>query len=138
GRVAGLAVLDIDSGESVQVSPTVPLSFEWSPDGRTLAWLANDFDGTGGHTGWSFWDGTGITMAEPYRVSDRDRLTVLPFFEQYAISHSRWSPDGRAFAFAGILDDQPDGVASGIWIHVVGSGGPSIRIATGDAVTWGR
>lgn len=133
-RVAGLAVLDIDTGQSIQVSPTVPLSFEWSPDGRSLAWLSNDFDGG---AGWSFWDGADITVAEPYRVSDRDRLTVLPFFEQYAQSHSRWSPDGRAFAFAGIVAGRPEGEASGIWVHLVGSDLRSIRIATGDLVSWG-
>ncbi|MEM9612965.1 MAG: hypothetical protein AAGA59_08525 [Actinomycetota bacterium] len=136
-QISGLVVLDIDRRTITQVSPSIPLSFEWSPDGSTLAWLANGFDGVVGRTGWSFWDGFEITLAEPYRVSALDEATVFPFFEQYAQSHSRWSPDGTAFAFAGVLDGRPDDEASGIWVHRVGTGGPSVRVATGDRVDWG-
>lgn len=136
-EVSGLVVLDIDRRTITQLSPAVPLSFEWSPDGSSLAWLANGFDGVIGRTGWSFWDGFGVTLAEPYRVSAVDEATILPFFEQYAQSHSRWSPDGTAFAFAGVLAGRPDDEASGIWVHRVGTGEPSVRVATGDRVDWG-
>ncbi len=136
-QVSGLVVLDIDRRTITQVSPAVPLSFEWSPDGSSLAWLANGFDGVVGRTGWSFWDGVGVTLADPYRVSAHDEAIVLPFFDQYAQSHSRWSPDGSAFAFAGVLDDRPEDEASGVWVHLVGSGEPSVRVATGDRVDWG-
>ena len=36
-------------------------------------------------------------------VPSRDQLTMFQFFDQYAYSHSLWSPDSRSLVFAGQL-----------------------------------
>ena len=35
-------------------------------------------------------------------VPSREQLSVFEFFDQYAYSHSPWSPDSRSLVFAGI------------------------------------
>ncbi len=137
----GLAVLDLDTDETVVVADVDPLSFEWSPDGRNLAWLVDPPGAAPDLVQWWFWAvgsaAEEATATESYAVSPRVALTVLPFFEQFAQSTRRWSPDGRAFAFAGVLDGRPANEAVGIWVHLVSSGEPTIRVADGDLVTWG-
>jgi Tol biopolymer transport system component len=35
-----------------------------------------------------------------------DQLTLFQFFDQYAYSHSLWSPNSRTLVFAGLLYDE--------------------------------
>ena len=46
-------------------------------------------------------------------VPTLDQLTMFQFFDQYAYSHSLWSPDGRSLVFAGNLEDQATVVSHG-------------------------
>ena len=39
-------------------------------------------------------------------LPSRDQLTMFQFFDQFAHSHSLWSPDSKNLVFAGDLADQ--------------------------------
>ncbi|MCP3991185.1 MAG: hypothetical protein GY724_19075 [Actinomycetia bacterium] len=130
----GLGVFDLASGETTVVTDLVPLAWEWSPDSTRLAWLDAGFPEIHPRTRWQFWDGAISVPSAEFDLSDRIRASYLLFFEQYAQSQQRWSPDSRAFAFAGRL--RPDEPGDGIWVQLVGVDAPPVRIADGDDVTW--
>ncbi|MGF1595314.1 MAG: hypothetical protein ACFCVK_00015 [Acidimicrobiales bacterium] len=135
GAGSGLVVLDLATGEQTVVATDPALAWEWSPDGARLAWLAPSPGPFPETVRWQFWDGGAPTSSMPYVPSATVLGAYLPFFEQYAQSHTGWSPDGSAFAFAGrprVTDDD------GIWVQPIGVAGPPVRVADGDAVTWGR
>ena len=78
------------------------IAYFWSPDSTTLAYvtLADD----GGVLRWKL-----LNLAERRETSlldfvpSSDQLTMFQFFDQYAYSHSLWSPDSRSLVFAGQL-----------------------------------
>ncbi|MEM8924746.1 MAG: hypothetical protein AAGD35_14680 [Actinomycetota bacterium] len=132
----GLAVLDLDRRVSIPVAEVTPQAFEWSPDGTQLAFLTGAGDQGPGLSRWSFWDGTDITSAPPYTIATRDLASTLPFFEQYAPSHRRWSPDGRAFVMVGAAAAEPSDATSGVLVHLVGTDEALVRVANGDYAFW--
>jgi Tol biopolymer transport system component len=73
----------------------------WAPGGESVMLVVPGASGEGryfpqtiGLDGSILGTGEGITPSPEYRV-------LLSFFDQYALSHSPWSPDGRAFVMAG-------------------------------------
>jgi TolB protein len=56
----------------------------------------------------------------------------LPFFEQYAQSMSPWSPDSRAFAYAG-FNEQGE---AGIWVQEARSDRAPVLVSDGEFVSW--
>ncbi len=123
-----LMVLDVSSGISTEVAVADVAAWEWSPDGTRLAILttSSNFSSTSlfpnraevlpvqsdrsGRFQWAFWQATDqggelIGSTPGHEPSRLEASSYLPFFEQYAQSHHRWSPDGTAFAFAGTLAD---------------------------------
>jgi TolB protein len=56
---------------------------------------------------------------------------VLPFFDQYALSHRFWSPDSRAIALPIAADDGSVSIAA-----IPTDGGPTTRSAGGVAASW--
>lgn len=126
-----LRVLDLATGNDVVVTDDLAVAWEWSPDSNRLAFLApSDFaDET---LRWYFWQDGGIVGATSQHVPSQVELqTYLPFFAQYAQSHTHWSPLGDAFAFAGTIED-----VEGIFVHVLGATPQSVLVADGDYVTW--
>lgn len=133
---SALHVLDLASGEvSIVGGPEVrrlqPRAWEWSPDGQTLAVLApgeidpNQFR-------WHFWQQGFIrATTSSFTPSRRTAQSYLPFFDQYAQSITGWSPDGQAFAFAGTSGDE-----IGVFVHIPGVTPRSIRVGSGEVVTW--
>ena len=94
-------------GQEVQLIGEGPiLAFFWSPQGDRLAWFALDleaqlfdakiFDGSGG-------SGQGSRQLFKFRPS-AESFTMLSFFDQYAHSHSVWSPDGTQLVVSGIRE----------------------------------
>ncbi len=92
-------------GQEVQLIGEGPiLAFFWSPQGDKLAWFVLDleaqlfdakiFDGSGG-------SGDGSRQLFKFRPS-ADSFTMLSFFDQYAHSHSPWSPDGTQLVVSGV------------------------------------
>ena len=132
--VGGLAVLDLASLDTTVVTDRAPLEWAWSPDSRQLAWLDLGVSADRPEIRWQFWDGETSTPSAVYRVSQQTLQAYLPFFEQFAQSHSHWSPDSAAFAFAGRIGtlDGPDRV----WVQLVGVDTPPIPVAEGDVVVW--
>ncbi len=126
-----LRVLELATGNDVVVTDDLAVAWEWSPDSNRLAFLApSDFSDDS--VRWYFWQGGGIVGATSEHVpSDVEQQSYLPFFAQYAQSHTHWSPLGDAFAFAGMVED-----TEGIFVHVIGATPQSILVADGDYVTW--
>ena len=81
------------------------IAYFWSPDGSRLAYVAPSR--TEGALRW-----TVVNAADGERwplvdfIPSRDQLTMFQFFDQYAYSHSLWSPDSRSLVFAGRLADE--------------------------------
>ena len=50
-----------------------------------------------------------------------DQLTIFQFFDQYAYSHSPWSPDSRSLVFAGKLADEAVPVSATLGVARQGS-----------------
>ena len=78
------------------------LSFFWSPDGRKIAYLT---PGAEGRT-LILWyidlpDGQPVKLTE--FLPSTEFQTVASFFDQYAYSHSIWSPDSSQIVFTGVL-----------------------------------
>jgi len=150
GGGRGLMVLDLATGETELVTAHSPMAWEWSPNSQRLAWLhPNTLSEDGeqeiapggaesGELRWWFWEaGEGGTVSSlPFRPSETVARQHLPFFEQYAESRSRWSPDNNGFAFAGTIGGVPAGPVNGIWVQLVDADVHPVLISEGDAVTW--
>lgn len=100
-----LRVLDSTGfSETARVLENV-LAYFWSPDGSRIA-VAVVADASGDMR-WLLLDpATGATTELADFVPSREQLTMFQFFDQYAYSHSLWSPDGRYLLFAGRLSLQ--------------------------------
>ncbi len=78
------------------------MAFFWSPDSTKLAYATmTDEPGTFRWNVLYADDGDTRELVD-FTPSD-DQLTLLAFFDQFAYSHSPWSPDSRALVFAGTL-----------------------------------
>ena len=87
------------------------IAFFWSPDSTKLAYVTlTDAPGVLRWNVFEVEDGSWRPLAD-FRPS-LDQLTVLQFFDQYAHSHSLWSPDSDALVFAGRL---PGGAVPASW-----------------------
>ncbi len=126
--VGALGVIDVDGGEVTTLAVETTISFFWSPSG-TLVSLHPD----GERSGWFRWRvwGTEPVTGPPYRPNATMVREYLPFFDQYAHSLTLWSPDGRAFAYAG----SHDGGGDGIWVQPVDGSDP-VRVADGRFAAW--
>ncbi len=87
------------------------IAYFWSPDGSRLAYVApSDKDGA---LRWAVLDAkTGERWPLVDFIPSRDQLTLFEFFDQYAYSHSPWSPDSRSLVFAGELSDRAASVSA--------------------------
>ena len=87
------------SAEPVKIEDNI-LAYFWSPDGGRLAYVT--LSGTRGALRWNVLD---LADQTPIPLLDfipsRDQLTMFQFFDQYAYSHSLWSPDSASLVFAG-------------------------------------
>ena len=112
----GLAVLDVLTGRRDVVLDEPTAGFFWSPDGRYLAALVAG-DGAGS-VRWAVWDGDGTDRLTSFVPGSSWSREVLPFFEQYALSHSVWSADGSALVATG----RPGGGPVEVLVQPVGPG----------------
>lgn len=98
-----LRVVSAGSGEESTVAEETLLAFYWSPDGRRIAWVSLEreqqtFEWKVASIGPGAVGGSrSLFNFHP----SRDVFTMLSFFDQYAYSHSPWSPDSSHLVVAG-------------------------------------
>jgi Tol biopolymer transport system component len=131
-RTLPLSVIDVDTGETVEITDHAVASFFWSPDSQRLLFLDPDPDTEQVWFRWGVWDGTSSFLTPRFVPSLRLAREYLQFFEQYAQSMSLWSPDGSAFAYPGTSEDGEEG----IWIQSARPGRAAVLVADGDFVAW--
>ena len=131
-RALPLSVLDVRSGEVVEISEALMAAFFWSPDGERLLYLDPQPDEDRFWYRWGVWDGSSSFMTPRFVPSLLVVGEYLPFFEQYAQSMSLWSPDGNAFAYAGASEAGEEG----IWIQSARPDRAPVLVADGNFVAW--
>ena len=99
-----LTALDSDTRTPTARAAGNIIAYFWSPDGAKIAYA--EIADMRGNLRWRLLDaasGESFDLAE--FAPSADQLTMFQFFDQYAYSHSLWSPDSRHLLFAGILAD---------------------------------
>ena len=76
------------------------LAFFWSPQGDKIAWFVLDLESRSFDVKVSERQGGEAKQLFRFRPSD-DSFTMLSFFDQYAHSHTPWSPDGAQLVVSG-------------------------------------
>ncbi len=136
-----LAVISAD-GEGVRtIAEGSILAFFWAPAGDRLAWVEVDRENQTFE--WMVADRTGEDAKPLFRFRpSNDAFTMLVFFDQYAYSHSPWSPDGTQLVVAGKVEPAPGRrngqTPTGDRVFVLqasGSEGPR-EIAAGTLAFW--
>jgi TolB protein len=153
--IGPLRVVDVASGSVRTIQEGLLVAFFWSPDGRTIATLRipapgeNDVASLGADLPASAFPpaattpGYDLSLAfvdvatgearstKMARVSNLFGLQILPFFDQYALSHRFWSPDSTSIVLP-VVNDQ--GVAG---IVVFPADGSALRrLADGEMGFW--
>lgn len=131
-RALPLSVLDLGTGETVEIADALMAAFFWSPDGERLLYL--DPEPAEGQIWyrWGVWDGTSSFMTARFVPSLLIVGEYLPFFEQYAQSMNLWSPDGSAFAYPGANEAGEEG----IWIQSARPDRAPVLVTDGNFVAW--
>ena len=124
------------------------LAFYWSPNGQRLAWVGVDpeeqvFEWKVLPVELDANSAAGDDMRELFRFRPSSEVfTMLSFFDQYAYSHSPWSPDSSRLVVAGsegpVAERRNGHTPSGSRIYVldaVGDAAP-IEIAQGGVAFW--
>ena len=95
-----LVVVSPDGEQIRTVGEGQILAFYWSPLGDKIAWVVLDPESR--MFEWKVADRTGDGTRSLFRFQpSNDVFTMLSFFDQYALSHSPWSPDGTQLVVAG-------------------------------------
>ena len=130
--VGPLKLIDGPSGDVRTLVDGAVASFWWSPDGKTIAALRiQPTIGSATPSGEPpqevasevrliFVDvASGATLSQPViRPTERFVTALIAYFDQYALSHQLWAPDGSAMLMPEIGDD---GVTHVIVRHPDGS-----------------
>ena len=135
-----LSLWAADGSSSSVLVEEAHLAFFWSPEGDRIAWVG--VDPATREMELSLSSVIGGESRRLFRFSPTGEFfTYLSFFDQYAYSHSLWSPDGSALVVAG--NEGPESGRrngsgpSGGQIYVVDAGtGESRRIASGRTAVW--
>lgn len=138
GVFRDLYVLDMDrASEPRRLIHGPVLAYWWAPTGDRLAVLVPAYTGDGRYqVRFHSADGRFSRAMEPVTLSP-DVRTMVSFFDQFALSHRPWSPDGRRFAFAGrvLTDSIPasfaDGQLDAVVLADAVAGGPWHRVGMG-------
>ena len=139
-----LSLVSSDGQVRSTVAEEQMLAFFWSPQGDRIAWIALEPQTREMELAVATVD-SGGQVGEPrrlFRFSPTGELfTMFSFFDQYAYSHSIWSPDGSALVITATEGHEPgrrNGSApSGGQVYIIEvSTGESRRLASGKAAFW--
>jgi TolB protein len=127
-RTATVELIDLTTGERTPVLDQPAAWLEWSPDGdRLLILTIAPLEAT-----WHVRQPDGaVERTSTYLPSRTELRNYLPFYDQYAESPRRWSPDGRAFAYTGEVDGR-----SGVWVQRVDPVEPVVSLGVGRVAWW--
>lgn len=134
------------------------LAFYWAPSGERLAWVAVDAEEqvfewkvaaldaaapAGGSPAGAGAPGNGAAVRELFRFRPSGEVfTMLSFFDQYAYSHSPWSPDGSRLVVAGspgpVAERRNGHTPTGARVYVLDAVGdaPPTELAAGSVAFW--
>jgi TolB protein len=153
--IGPLRLVEVATGSDRTLAEGSIVAFFWSPDGRTIATLripGPDDDElasvgaavpkpvfrpaatpSGYDLRLAFIDvATGtVRSSRDVRVSELFGLQVLPFFDQYALSHRFWSPDSSAILLPLVREDGVVGI-----VVLPADGSEERRIAEGEMGTF--
>lgn len=116
----GVEVIKTDGNDRVRVTADPVVAFYWSPDGRQLAYIT--LDRSEQTFVWYIADAAG---KNPRRLTSflptEEQVRQLAFFDQYALSHGLWSPDGHSLVYAAGPADDRTGMNSSMrgWVMSV-------------------
>ena len=98
----GISVLTVGESQDVIELELPVLAYFWSPDGTKIVLVTLSEKQTA--LSWALYD---VESDERTRLVDfapsAEQLTIFQFFDQYAYSHTVWSPDSSSIVFAGDL-----------------------------------
>lgn len=130
---AEVLVYDVATGTTEQVFDSVSGGFWWSPDGARLAVLTGEVDGAELWNRWLVWSEAESFLTERLTITPTFAGAYVPFFDQYAQSVTPWSPDSRAFVYAGADESG----SSGVFVQRAEPDMPPVRITDdGEAAFW--
>jgi TolB protein len=95
----GLEVVSADGKRRARVTDDPVMAFFWSPDAQRLAFVTIEKRSQGFVWNVADADGKNPKRLIPFAPTPFE-LRLLAFFDQYAISHGAWSPDGTGLAYS--------------------------------------
>lgn len=104
-----LGFIALYGGDLTTIAFGEVVAFYWDPTGEVLAWLEPSAT-TPGDLVWWFTDRRDIWGGIEFTPSQVLASNYLPFFDQYAQSHTFFSPDGSQITFAGETSDGQQGI----------------------------
>ncbi len=148
--IGPLRVVDVTSGSVRTLLGGTNVAFFWSPDGKTIATLripgpddevasvgdaiprvafppAATSSGYALHLVFVDVASGSVRSSREVRVSEKFALELLPYFDQYALSHRFWAPDSASFMLPLV---RPDGVVGIVLLPPDGS--DERRVADGE------
>ena len=133
-----IELVDVPSGKTRTLVDAVLGCFFWSPRGDRILYAVRDLDR--GDWEWVVIEtGSGKRRSLGRFLPSPALVFVFQFFDQYALSHRFWSPDGRAFTFTGWLGVDPEvGPVGPPVVHVVDVDGAGVPrpLAPGHVAFW--
>ncbi len=133
-----LRVLDMEAGDTRILALDTVLAFFWSPDGRSIAYLTLseiERQEESNLVRLNLWVADVETGEQSqittFRPSDPFVDQFLPFFDNYALSHRVWSPDGQAVVLP-LVDENG---RNQIVVAAVDGGDP-VPVAEGVVAFW--
>ena len=117
------------------------LAFFWSPQGDKIAWVVLDLESRSFDWKVSESDGGEAKQLFRFRPSD-DSFTMLSYFDQYAHSHTPWSPDGTRLVVSGMREGAGGGsngaapTEDKVFVLDASGDQPPRSIASGTLAVW--
>ena len=95
-----IRIVSSDGQELRPIGEGPILAFFWSPQGDKIAWVVLDLESRA--FDWKVSDSEGGEAKQLFRFRPSDdSFTMLSYFDQYAHSHTPWSPDGTRLVVSG-------------------------------------